>query len=308
MIRLGLIGCGQWGWRYISAASEAGNAEVTHVSRVSERHRYDDTVTSLLAGVKVVGNWRDMLNEPIDAFIVATPPDTHAEICAHLLDLGRPVMVEKPLALSIPHALTIEDLSRSSGAPFLINNLHLFSPAYVTLRDIFLDARPSRCKIYARGGGAGPYRSYAPIWDYGPHDLSMILNLGLGHPTFVDSFQMSDERDPISDARGGRRFDVDVVFGKSKAYIQVWNGGSPKTRWFEVISNGLRLVYDDVGPHKLLRNNRPINVPDAKPLTLSVRAFADAVRTGETDWRFGAGVGVVTTRILHTAETGIVHA
>ena len=69
-------------------------------------------------------------------------------------------------------------------------------------------------------------------------------------------------------------------------------------------------VYDELEPNKLLLrcNNNPVGISDEKPLTRAVRAFAEAVATGKTDWRFGADIGVVTTRILHTAETGTVHA
>lgn len=313
MIRLGLIGCGRWGWRYIPSALLAGNAKVTHVSRVGKALASDenpyrrDEINAALSDCKLVEDWRDMVNE-VDAFVVATPPSSHAQVCAHLLELGRPVMVEKPFTLDVKEALTIQAMASASKALLLVNNVHLFSPAYERLREIVLEAKPAHARVYSRGGGAGPYRDYSALWDYGPHDVSMCLGLGFGNPTAVRCLRMPDEFSCVH--LGCQRFDVNVCFGPHEANIQVWNGALPKQRHFEVLYSGTRLVYDELEPNGLqLRcNNNPLDISPEKPLTRSVRAFAEAVASGKTDWRFGPEVGVVTTRILHTADTGTVHA
>lgn len=306
MIRLGLIGCGKWGWRYVPSALEAGNAKVTHVARVSKDLTPEQS--SGLVECVLFKDWHDMADAPVDAFVVATPPESHAEICAHLLDLGRPVMVEKPMVLSVPHALTLQSLAVKSGVPFLVNNVHLFAPAYEILREKVLSLSDKRFRVYARAGNSGPHRSYSALWDYGPHDVAMCLGLGFGNPTAVTCLRMPDEFGCVH--LGCQRFDVNVCFGRHEANIQVWNGALPKQRHFEVLCEGTRIVYDELEPNGLILrcNNRPLEVPSVKPLTNAIREFALAVRTGKTDYRFGAEIGTVTTRILHTAETGTVHA
>jgi predicted dehydrogenase len=315
MIRLGLIGCGKWGWVYAKSAREAKNAVVTHVHRVSQQHFNDAWVQDFLTEAKVVDDWRDMVNEPVDAFVVATPPETHAQICAHLLELGRPVMVEKPMTLSVSEALFLQALARKSGAPFLVDHIHLFNPSYLRLRDLYKDAGSPKCRIYSRGGNEGPYRKYSALWDYAPHDISMCLGLGLGVPTFVTGFWSPQK---VNDVQVGSHYDVNVGFGQSEAMIQIWSGAKPRTRWFEVVARGMRLTYDDtVLTHgtgdrcQVRHNNVPVKgVDDSQlyPHAHAVHAFAEAVRTGETDWRFGADDAVTIAHILHTAETGTVHA
>lgn len=304
MIRLGLIGCGAWGWRYIPSALEAGNAEVVITTRPSPKAARLDTFPR---PPEVVDDWRDMVDK-VDAFVVATPPSSHSSVCAHLLELGRPVMVEKPFTLSVSDAITLQRIAGASKALLLINNVHLFSPAYEKLREIVLTAKPAHCRIYSRAGSSGPYRDYSALWDYGPHDVSMCLGLGFGHPTAVRCVKMPDEFGCVH--LGCQRFDLNVCFGPHEANVQVWNGALPKQRHFEVLWEGTRLVYDELEPNKLLLrcNNNPVGISEEKPLTMAVRAFAEAVATGKTDWRFGADIGVVTTRILHTADTGTVHA
>jgi len=311
VIRLGLIGCGAWGWRYMPAAVEAGNAVVTHSSRPGQKALDNPHFKRFLDGSgcqpEFVDDWREMVDK-VDAFVVATPPDSHAQVCAHLLELGRPVMVEKPFTLSVDEAIALQRIVSASKAILLVNHLHLFAPAYEKLREIVLSARPSRCRVYSRVGSSGPHRDYSALWDYGSHDVAMCLGLELGHPTAVSCMRMPDEFGCVQ--LGCQRFDLHVHFGPHEANIQVWNGALPKQRYFEVLWEGTRLVYDELEPNKLLLrcNNSPVGISDEKPLTRAVRAFANAVSTGKTDWRFGADVGVVTTRILHTADTGTVHA
>jgi predicted dehydrogenase len=287
---------------------EAGNARVEFVARVSEHAMSDNRARDYVRSVTRVDSWQKVSECPVDAVVVATPPDSHEEICEHFLSKGIPVMVEKPMALTVGAALAIKDAASKTGAPVLINNVHLFAPAYGVLREKVQALSDRRFRVYARAGSSGPHRSYSALWDYGPHDVAMCLGLGLGNPTGVTCMRMPDEFGCVH--LGAQRFDVNVSFGRHEANIQVWNGALPKQRHFEVICEGTRLVYDELEPNGLVLrcNNRPLDVSKDRPLACAVRAFAEAVRTGVTDWRFGAEIGVVTTRILHTADTGTVHA
>lgn len=307
MIRLGLIGCGEWGWRYVPSALEAGNAKVTHIARVSKRLLADENNgwlgRSVSAECKVSDDWESWIDE-VDAVVVASPPKSHFEICVYLMELGKPVMVEKPMVLDVREAVLLDERARRLDVPFLVNNLHLFSVPYLRIRDLFLEKEPRKCRIYSRAGNVGPNRPYSALWDYGPHDVSMCLGLHLGVPTSVHCIRAPDSH------TWAQRFDVNVGFGGSEASIQVWNGSIPKTRWFEVISEGMHLVYDQMDERKRFarHNGQVVSNDDSKPLANAVRAFADAVKTGKTDWRFGAQDATTAVRILHTADTGTVHA
>jgi predicted dehydrogenase len=316
VIRLGLIGCGKWGWVYAKSAREAGNCKVTHVHRVSEKHFNDAWVQDFLMGAKIVDRWEDMLQEPIDAFCVATPPGTHAEICNTLIRHGRPVMVEKPMTLSVLEAVRLQSLLQSTDVPFLVDHVHLFNPSFLRLRELLAEARPDKVVITSRGGNEGPYRDgYSALWDYAPHDLSMCLALGIGVPTSVSSTWSPQES---SDGKAGSHHDLHIEFGRNRAHVQVWNAAKPRTRWFEVASSGIRLTYDDtVLTHgsgdfcQVRHNNVPVHGVDRSqiyPHAHAVHAFAEAVRTGKTDWRFGASDAVTIARICDFAETGTVHA
>jgi predicted dehydrogenase len=289
VIRLGLIGCGAWGWRYIGAAGEAGNCRVTHVAGGDSRN-YDPNLYRIPSS-----EWRSLLVASVDAFIVATPPDTHEEICTTLLKSGRPVMVEKPLALSYAEAVEIVGTAVHHNAPLLVNHQHLFAPAYEALRERAFFPR----FIRSSAGNIGPFRSYSALWDYGPHDVAMALGLGDPRPEYA-ALTLCGAR------REGTDTVLDLVSTPAQSEIRIWNERLPKTRRFIVSSPGWLAEYDDLEPQgrRLRINGEPIAISNEKPLTRSVRAFADAVRTGKTDWRFG-GFGAEVVRILEDAEKKI---
>src|SRR3954467_6409097 len=51
----------------------------------------------------------------LDAIIVTTAPDTHAEIGVEAFSLGVDVMVEKPIALTVRQGRTLLDAAERSG-------------------------------------------------------------------------------------------------------------------------------------------------------------------------------------------------
>ena len=282
MTRLALIGCGAWGWRYVNAANEAGNCRVTHIAGGT------DDGTRQLGALRHLPSrhWRALLDAPVDAFIVATPPDTHEEICTTLLNWKRPVMVEKPLALGTKAAKAIVAAAKSD-VPLLVNHQHMFAPAYEALRERVT----SPCELLSCAGNVGPHRSYSALWDYGPHDIAMLLGLASGP---------SEGRHAT---RNGGTFGLALRVGDHTADVTVWNDDTPKTRLLIASRPGWVAQYDELHPRGHILRVDGVNVPvsSEKPLTRSVRAFADAVRTGVTDWRFGS-FGADVVRLLEDAD------
>jgi predicted dehydrogenase len=154
MIRLGIIGAGKWGKNYIDAAKESGVVEVVWS-----------------AG----RDWRNTARGKIDALIVATPPEPRAALIREIAEFGYPMMVEKPLCLSMADAEAI----RASLLPhsiFLVNYQHLFSPRYLEIRERSNRLLGRRCRATASGPEV---RSYSQLWDYGPHFLAMAAGIGV---------------------------------------------------------------------------------------------------------------------------------
>lgn len=70
---------------------------------------------------------------------VLVPPDLHGATALPLLAAGKPVLLEKPLAVTTTEAQTLLDASQASGAALGINQNFVHHPAFVRMRRM-LDA------------------------------------------------------------------------------------------------------------------------------------------------------------------------
>ena len=107
-LRIGLVGYGGFG-RFLHRTWEAdGQARVVAVASLDDRPE----------GVPCLNDWRDLLaRADVDLVAVATPPGTHAEIGAAVLDAGRHLLVEKPVATDLAGADRLVAARDRSAAP-----------------------------------------------------------------------------------------------------------------------------------------------------------------------------------------------
>jgi predicted dehydrogenase len=92
--------------------------------------------------VRPVDGWRRLLDDPaVDALVVASPPDTHAEIVRAALEAGRHVFCEKPLATSAAEARDLAALADEQRRVLVVDHVLRYNPllrALLPLRETLL--------------------------------------------------------------------------------------------------------------------------------------------------------------------------
>lgn len=99
-LRIGVIGIGWYaGTTLIPRMRETGRAEIVAIAR-----RNPDRLAQAQAELKIPAaftDWQEMLDKTeLDAVVVSTPPNSHAEPTLAALERGLHVFVEKPIALA----------------------------------------------------------------------------------------------------------------------------------------------------------------------------------------------------------------
>ena len=91
MIRIGVIGCGQWGPNHIRIFNSMRRSCVSMVADVDPEHL--GAIESAYPETVLTGRFEDILNHPdVDAVVVSTPTRTHHEIVQAALDAGKHVL------------------------------------------------------------------------------------------------------------------------------------------------------------------------------------------------------------------------
>jgi predicted dehydrogenase len=126
---------------------------------------------------------------PADGVIIATPASTHFRIAAELIDRGIPVLIEKPVCLSSADVRDLLFLARMRQGIVFTGHTRLYSPAWRAFKaNLPKGAASAVCEA------GGPCK-IDPWWDWGPHLVSMCLDLGLD-PAECE-YVINSEKQPI---------------------------------------------------------------------------------------------------------------
>lgn len=247
-LRLGLIGYGHWG--KILAKTISGSVDF-HLSSLGLRRQQENVQVD--DSCQIYFSISEFFSESdLDAVVIATPPSTHLDLVKESLSKNWPVYLEKPAFLSPQEHEEAAVLMKNKSQPIMVGLLHLYSSAYKQLKNDVTESLKkglSIRQIETWGGNMGPFREdYSSLWDYGPHDLSMTLDILGERPTQVKKESIRDENTNINASSHRLRL---VFPSGAVANVCVGNNFEVKKRFFKVdLDDGSSFVYDDISDKK----------------------------------------------------------
>jgi len=143
MFRVGIVGFGRLAQEYYTSALRTlGDVTVAAVADPLEASRA--VASASFPHAKIHSVYKDLLHQPIDALLVASPPSTHLAILNSALPMRIPIFIEKPFLLFDE----LKRLTPSVEARRLImpNFNRRFWPAYRRLREICASGQLGRLR------------------------------------------------------------------------------------------------------------------------------------------------------------------
>ncbi len=282
ILNLGLIGAGAWGRKYIKTIDALDGIALT---RLASRNL--ESAGFIPSECVISEDWRDLIAaRDLDGVIIATPPTLHAEMTLAAIDAGLPVLVEKPMTLSLDEAETVVGAAYAKNAIVLVDHVHLYSAAWEGLKREAKALGPLQ-EISSVAGNWGPFRPDTPmLWDWGCHDIAMCLDL-VGRPPEATIAQRIETRDV--DNGNGEALGLMLDFGDVTAKIAISNLISEKNRLFTASLKDGELVYDDTLDDKLrlkINHQNPgksMALGEGKPIERALQAFSAAIHAGKAD-------------------------
>jgi predicted dehydrogenase len=120
--------------------------------------------------------------ESVDAVIVASPTDTHAEWATRAIEAGRPVLIEKPVSEDLEETRAVLRAAEAAGVPVMCGLLERFNPAVRTAMDMVenpVHVTSTRHSHYLKRIATGVTH------DLIIHDVDVVLRLAGELPTDV---------------------------------------------------------------------------------------------------------------------------
>ncbi|HWB11281.1 MAG TPA: Gfo/Idh/MocA family oxidoreductase [Pirellulales bacterium] len=126
LLRFGLIGYGAWGSHHARAISSVRGARLAAVCARSAERRQQAQADHPQA--RLYADYRRMLDEEqLDAVSVVLPSDLHHEVGRAVLESGRHLLLEKPMALDLAHCDELVELARARGRLLAVGHELRFS-------------------------------------------------------------------------------------------------------------------------------------------------------------------------------------
>lgn len=278
ILRIGLIGAGRWGRRYIATL-----AEMPGVCLARLASRNPGSLALVPSGCVVSNCWQEVAQDAsLDGLVIATPPALHAEMAEMAMAAGIPVLIEKPMTISLAEARQLVLSSQQLKCLSVVGHTHLFSSAFRRLKEVGKTLGPlSGIRSFA--GNKGPWRPDTPmLWDWAPHDLAMCLDLVGRTPESINVRRTQVAH--FLDQRG-ESCDIRMDFSdRVVADVRVSNIDENKSRYFEARYRDGNLIYNDLAVDKLVfvpsgsGGEQPVSIDVAMPLNNLLLEFCAAIR------------------------------
>ena len=258
IIKIGLIGAGKWGKKYIKTIQE-----IDYISLVAISSKNKITKDIVPISCKVFQNWKEMINEvDLDGIILCSPTNTHYEICREVLRRDIPLLAEKPLTTEIKEVEKLLEICKEKKSILMVNYIHFYHRGFQEILNIFRNKKSSEyINIFSESGNYGPFRKDTrALWDWGVHDVAMMLKLLREYPIKIVSklLKKSEKGNEF-----GELLEANFNFASgSKARLIFGNLQNEKIKKFRVTSDSKNLIYDpfdDKNKLNYLVINSPLN-------------------------------------------------
>ncbi len=113
--------------------------------------------------------------DKVDAAIIASPTDLHANIARDFLLAGKHLLVEKPLTIAAIDADSLVDLARRKDLVLQVGHVERFNPAWVAAADV--TAHPKYIDATRASSFPGRCLDVGVVMDLMIHDIDLVLSL-----------------------------------------------------------------------------------------------------------------------------------
>ncbi|HTM44098.1 MAG TPA: Gfo/Idh/MocA family oxidoreductase [Polyangiaceae bacterium] len=177
-LKVGLVGFGRWGRKLAHGLLNSPQVELLGVCD----RAFNAGQTLPLCGAELVATCNELgallQHSKIEALVVATPADSHAELSRAALQAGLHVFVEKPLALNVEDANDLLRCARSVRRIMMVGHILHHDPAVIAARRWIQDGADRDISLcLSERINVGHIHPLTAWWDLAPHDLSLFLSL-----------------------------------------------------------------------------------------------------------------------------------
>ncbi len=175
MLKIGVVGAGQMGRHHVRVISEVADVELVGVADESAEVRARLEHTFRIRTFQSARELAEAANP--DAYILAVPTSQHLATALPLIEAGKHVLVEKPIADTVESGEKMVAAAKKAGVVLFVGHIERFNPAIIELKkQIAAGVIGKVYQLHARRVGPFPPRivDVGVTIDLATHDLNVM--------------------------------------------------------------------------------------------------------------------------------------
>ncbi|MET3896411.1 myo-inositol 2-dehydrogenase/D-chiro-inositol 1-dehydrogenase [Devosia sp. UYZn731] len=258
-VRFGLLGAGRIGKVHAKAISANPNARLVAVADAMEKAASD---LSTQYGCEIRTINQIMTATDIDAVVICTPTDTHADLIEQFTKAGKAIFCEKPIDLDVERVKTCLKVVDAAGGTLMVGFNRRFDPHFMAVKAVIDKGEigtVEMVQITSRDPGAPPVdyikRSGGIFRDMTIHDFDMAR------------FLLGEEIDSVTAYASNL---VDKAIGAAGDYDSVSVILTTATGKHATISNSRRATYGYDQRIEVHGSKGAVSAENQRPVSIEV--------------------------------------
>ncbi len=173
---IALIGAGYWGKNILKTLNKLGA-----IKTVCEKDPVlVEKIQKEYPALKVTADIKEVLGDKeIKGVVIATPAKTHYGIAKMILEAGKDVFVEKPIALKIEEAEDLLKMAENQKNILMVDSTFIYHPAIRKIKCLIKEGAIGEIyHIHSTRLNFGIVRAEEnALWSLAPHDVALIIEM-----------------------------------------------------------------------------------------------------------------------------------
>ncbi len=289
-VRVGIIGTGVMGGHHTRVASTLPGCDLLGIFDAD--HARAEAVSNQY-GITAYDSLPDLCTH-VDAVIVASPTNTHADVAMTCLQAGCHVLVEKPIAASLADAEALVACGKQSDRVLMIGHIERYNPAVSAVMKLLNPQELFTCELQRLSTTLGRDRSVDIIFDLMIHDLDLVLAFTGSKVTDISAMGHRLKGELIDHVTALLRFENGVTAtltasAVSQERVRRASLFTPNAQYTIDLAASREVLVHRFGKSTLAQENgqyfvtsqiEQILVPNREPLAAEQDQFLQAIRTG----------------------------
>tara|TARA_Y100001935_G_scaffold245894_1_gene239985 strand:- start:233 stop:1213 length:981 start_codon:yes stop_codon:yes gene_type:complete len=315
-IKICVIGTGKWGENHIKTLIklnvDIGCFDINKDRLIKLKKNNPE--------LRLFKSLESAFEENFDGFIIATPPSSHYDLAKLIIKNHKPVLVEKPLAMSVLEAEKIKLLVKKYKGKLIVGHLLLFHPAIQKIKSMIDDGEIGNIQyMYSNRLNLGRVRKEENVfWSLAPHDISLFQYFSNSFPYEVtsmggDFLQKNIHDTTITYLKYLNKFQGHIYVSwlhpfKEHRLVII---GSKGTLHFEDSARSKPLLFyekDDLSKDSKIflknKNSRKIEYESTMPLKNELKYFIEVIN-GKKISKVNIDEGLDVIRVLEMASNSL---